>query len=70
MAKNTKSNHRKGSVKDRDQVLNPKNNCYVKRNTKTGQFMKVKKTPFKGVRKKSTPKEKVAKKKTSPKKKT
>jgi hypothetical protein len=52
MAKNTKSNHRKGAVKDRDQIFNPKTGCYIKRNEK-GQFMKVKKdgTPFKGVKK-------------------
>lgn len=45
---------RKGAVKKRSQVLNPKTGQYVKRNADTGRFMDVKtssKTPFKGVRK-------------------
>lgn len=46
-------NSRVGAVKDRSQVLNPKNGLYVKRNTENGQFMDVKTTggKFKGVRK-------------------
>jgi len=51
MAKNTGDNHRKGSVSDRTQVYNPKTEQYVKRDTKTGQFMAAKSQPFKGVRK-------------------
>lgn len=45
--------HRKGAVKDRSQVLNPKTDQWVKRDTDTGKFMDVKKDgyPFKGVRK-------------------
>lgn len=45
--------HRNGAVKDRDQVYNPQNEKWVKRNTKDGKFMDVKQdgTPFKGVRK-------------------
>lgn len=47
-------NARKGAVKDRSQVLNPKTGLWVKRDAGTGQFMDVKTsdpTPFKGVRK-------------------
>lgn len=45
-------NARKGAVRERSQVLNPKTNLYVKRNANTGQFMDVKTTggKFKGVR--------------------
>ena len=41
-----------GAVKDRDQVYNPKNNRWTKRNDE-GKFMDQKSnlTPFKGVRK-------------------
>lgn len=44
---------RKGAVKERSQVLNPKTDRYVKRDAATGKFMDVKQdgTPFKGVRK-------------------
>lgn len=51
MAKNTNSNTRKGAVKDRSQFYNEKTNCYIKRDAKTGQFMSVKKTPYKGITK-------------------
>ncbi|XMO85032.1 hypothetical protein AAFN75_09560 [Algibacter sp. AS12] len=55
MAKNKPigDNARKGAVKQRSQVLNPKTNLYVKRNAETGQFMDVKTSggKFKGVRK-------------------
>jgi hypothetical protein len=46
-------NARKGAVKDRSQVQNPKTGLYVKRDTQTGRFMDVKTTggKFKGVRK-------------------
>lgn len=46
-------NSRKGAVKQRSQVLNPKTNLYVKRDTGTGKFLDVKTTggKFKGVRK-------------------
>ncbi|WP_282085159.1 hypothetical protein [Aquimarina algiphila] len=54
MAKNkpTGDNARKGAVRNRSQVLNPKTNLYVKRDTETGKFMDVKTTggKFKGVR--------------------
>lgn len=55
MAKNKPvgDNARKGAVKKRSQVLNPKTNLFVKRDTETGRFMDVKTTggKFKGVRK-------------------
>lgn len=46
-------NARKGAVKQRSQILNPKTNLYIKRNTETGKFMDVKTTggKFKGVKK-------------------
>ncbi len=55
MAKNGKvgDGHRNGQVDKRSQVLNPKTDLYVKRNTDNGQFMDVKTSggKFKGVRK-------------------
>jgi hypothetical protein len=55
MAKNKPvgDNARKGAVKQSSQVLNPKTNLYVKRDTETGKFMDVKTSggKFKGVRK-------------------
>ena len=53
MAKNTGKDFRRGAVDDRSQVLNPKTDQFVKRDTNTGQFMDVKEdgTPFKGVTK-------------------
>lgn len=51
--KPTGDNSRKGAVKERSQVLNPKTDQYVKRDTNTGRFMDVKTTggKFKGIRK-------------------
>jgi len=45
--------HRKGAVKDRSQVQNPKTDQWVKRDSDTGKFIDVKQDgkPFKGVRK-------------------
>lgn len=55
MAKNGKvgDGHRNGQIDKRSQVLNPKTDLYVKRNTDNGQFMDVKTSggKFKGVRK-------------------
>jgi hypothetical protein len=55
MAKNKPigDNARKGAVKQSSQVLNPKTNLYVKRDTETGKFMDVKTSggKFKGVSK-------------------
>lgn len=51
MAKNTSNNTRKGAIKSRSQVLNPKTNMFMKRDKTTGQFISAKSTPYKGVRK-------------------
>ncbi len=52
MATNTGKNLRRGSVIDRSQTHNPKNDTWVKRDDTTGKFMGVKKgEPFKGVTK-------------------
>jgi hypothetical protein len=55
MAKNAPpgDNRRIGAVKERSQVLNPKNDRWTKRDSANGQFMdqKADKDPFKGVRK-------------------
>lgn len=52
MAKNTGNNYRKGAVRDRDQVFNPKTERWTKRDD-TGKFIDQKSDsdPFKGVRK-------------------
>lgn len=49
----TGDGHRKGAVRDRSQVHNPKTDTWTKRNSDNGKFMDGKKdgTPFKGVRK-------------------
>ena len=56
MAKNKPiwDNARKGAVRNREQVFNPKTKQWVKRDTKTWKFIDAKQdwTPFKGVRKK------------------
>ena len=55
MAKNKPygDNARRGEVKKRSQLVNPKNKRHVKRNRNDGQFMDVKfdAKKFKGVRK-------------------
>ena len=51
MARNTNCNTRKGAVKDRTQVLNPKTKLYIKRDKKTGKFISAKVTPYKGITK-------------------
>jgi hypothetical protein len=57
MAKNKPygDNARKGAVKNRSQVLNPKTGLYVKRDSNSGRFMDVKTSgaKFKGVTDKS-----------------
>ncbi len=53
MAKNgPKGDGRIGRIKERSQVLNPRNKKYTERDTKTGRFIKIKsdRTPFKDVR--------------------
>ncbi|MBN2597069.1 MAG: hypothetical protein JXR82_09840 [Marinifilaceae bacterium] len=45
---------RKGAVRNRSQIKNPKTGLWTKRDTDTGQFMDVKTSsekPFKGIRK-------------------
>lgn len=51
--KPTGDNCRKGAVRERSQLKNPKNDLYVKRDANTGRFIDVKTTggKFKGVRK-------------------
>ena len=49
MAKNTNDGYRIGAVNDRSQIFNPKNNTYVKRDAKTGQFISASKNKYKGV---------------------
>lgn len=47
-------NARKGAVKDRSQLQNPRTGLWTKRNTENGQFMDVKTSsnePFKGIKK-------------------
>lgn len=56
MAKNnpTGDAQRKGAVRERSQVQNPKTGLWTKRDTDNGQFINVKTSsvkPFKGVRK-------------------
>ena len=53
LAKNSGDNHRNGAVCNRSQAYNPKNDSWVKRDSKTGRFMDVKLggNPFKGVTK-------------------
>lgn len=49
-----KDGSRKGAVRDRSQVQNPKTGLWIKRDADTGRFMDVKTSspkPFKGVRK-------------------
>lgn len=49
-----KDGSRKGAVKDRSQIYNPKTDSWVKRDSGNGQFMDVKTSdnkPFKGVTK-------------------
>lgn len=51
MGINTGAGYRIGSVKNRDQVYNPRTQLYVKRDTVTGKFMAVKVSggKFKGI---------------------
>lgn len=53
MATNTGRGSRQGAVRGRSQVLNPKTDSFVKRDTGNGRFMdgKADNQPFKGVRK-------------------
>lgn len=52
MAKNTGKSFRRGSVKNRSQTYNPRNERWIKRDETTGRFVALKRDgePFKGVR--------------------
>ncbi len=52
MAKNTGAGFRRGAVRDRSQVENPKTGNWTKRDARTGRFLSGKPSaPYKGVRK-------------------
>ncbi len=53
MAKNTGKDYRRGEVKKRSQVRNPKTGDWTKRDSESGRFIDAKQDghPFKGVRK-------------------
>ena len=53
MARNTGQNFRRGAIRDRSQVFNPKSETWTKRDADTGKFVdgKADPKPFKGVRK-------------------
>jgi len=61
MARNTNEGTRKGAVKERSQVYNPKTEQFVKRDASTGRFMAASANKFKGVKmeKKSSDSEEV-----------
>ena len=63
MAKNTNEGHRKGAVKERSQVYNPKTEQYVKRDASTGRFLSASNNKYKGVELESKDEEKVKSKK-------
>jgi hypothetical protein len=52
-----KGHSRKGAVRDRSQIQNPKSGHWTKRDAETGRFIdqKADGAPFKGVRKEATP---------------
>jgi len=49
MAKNTNDGHRIGAVKERTQLYNSHTNTFIKRDSKTGQFMSASKNEYKGI---------------------
>jgi hypothetical protein len=52
MAVNTGNGYRKGSVSNRSQTYNPRNDTWVKRNSESGKFISAKsEVPYKGVTK-------------------
>lgn len=51
MAKNTGKGYRRGEVRNRSQVLNPRTAQWAKRDDTTGRFLSTKPNPYKGVRK-------------------
>ncbi len=52
MGRNTGHGYRQGEVRERSQVQNPKTGDWIKRDTDTGEFVRIKHDgePFKGVR--------------------
>jgi hypothetical protein len=52
MGRNTGHGYRQGEVRERSQVQNPKTGDWIKRDTETGEFVRIKHDgePFKGVR--------------------
>lgn len=56
MTKNTGKGYRKGSIRDRTQVQNPKTDNWTKRDAESGRFMDVKedRQAFKGVTKETS----------------
>jgi hypothetical protein len=50
MAGNTNNGYRKGIVKERSQVYNPKTEQFIKRDIITGKFIAASYNKFKGVR--------------------
>lgn len=56
MAKNTGYGYRTGIIINRTQSYNPKTKKFMKRDTKTGQFVSSKNTPFKNVKKENSAK--------------
>lgn len=58
MAGNTGKGHRKGAVKGKTQTYNEKTKQFVKRDSKTGQFVSSKNSAYKGVTKENNAKKK------------
>lgn len=54
MAGNTNQGHRKGAVKDRSQIYNPKTEQFIKRDTTTGKFISTSSNKYKGVKTEKT----------------
>jgi hypothetical protein len=50
MAGNTNDGYRKGAVKNRSQIYNPKTEQFIKRDATTGKFMSASDNKYKGVK--------------------
>ena len=50
MAGNTNDGYRKGAVKNRSQIYNPKTEQFIKRDAITGKFMSTSDNKYKGVK--------------------
>lgn len=63
MARNTGNGTRIGIIGGRTQCYNEHTDCYIKRDTQTGQFIGVKKSePFKDIRRENIPEKSTSKK--------